>query len=741
MARDRPDRPGRPHRRPRRRRKESVPVLRRLRGRGHLADAEQRHDVRFDLRHVRHGHDRRPRAGALRSRTSSTSARAKRTTGSQSSFGNGVWKSTNAMAPNAADVKFEYIGLRETQSIARMHRPSEGSRTSSGSPRPGHLYGPNPERGVFMTTDGGKTWNKTLYITADTGATELDHRPEQPDESVGRDVRASAHRVGLRRRRSRQRPPPEHRRRQDLAQGHGQRPAARHAGPHRASTSARSQPNVIYAQIEAAPDKETGAALDQPAAATPADARAPADRPGRRAQAGGGRRRWWRRWRRRTRRRGQQRRSAGQRRLALGRQGQDVDVHVEREPAADVLQPDPRRSEQLRTPSTSAASSPAEVHRRRQDVQRRSRAWATSTTTRSGSTRSAARPAQPDSKHVMYGNDGGIDVSYDAGARWESIRLMGTALSYHVSADMRRPYWVCTGLQDNGSWCGPSYTRTGGIHLWNWISVGGGDGFQTQVDPTDPNIFYTESQNAGINRYDLNTGTTSNIKPNYQAPRRRPAAAEGGGARWRRAVALGGAGAAGGGAAGGWRQAVAAAVAAAAVADRNVINTPPPTRSSSSTGTRRSGFRRTTRARSTSADGSSSSRAIAATRWMMSPSLGKNIDLNDAHDPRAAVQPAMLRPRRRCAASRASSRSTTATSQNEFGTITELAESPVLPGISGSAPTTATCRSAATAATPGRKSARTSRASTTSTTSRASKRRGTTRARPTSRSTATGTTT
>ena len=52
----------------------------------------------------------------------------------------------------------------------------------------GHLYGPNPERGVFMTTDGGKTWTKTLYITPDTGATELVIDPTQPDEPLGRDV-------------------------------------------------------------------------------------------------------------------------------------------------------------------------------------------------------------------------------------------------------------------------------------------------------------------------------------------------------------------------------------------------------------------------------------------------------------------------------------------------------------------------------------------------------------------------
>src|SRR5205823_4698287 len=54
----------------------------------------------------------------------------------------------------------------------------------------------------------------------------------------------------------------------------------------------------------------------------------------------------------------------------------------------------------------------------------------------------------------------------------------------------------------------------GGVRQWMWMSVGGGDGFQNQIDPTDFNIFYTESQNAGINRYDLTIGETRSIKPN-----------------------------------------------------------------------------------------------------------------------------------------------------------------------------------------------------------------------------------
>ena len=63
------------------------------------------------------------------------------------------------------------------------------------------------------------------------------------------------------------------------------------------------------------------------------------------------------------------------------------------------------------------------------------------------------------SKHVMYGNDGGIDVTWDAGAKWEAVRMWAVGLAYHASADMRHPYNVCTGLQDNGSWCGPSSVR------------------------------------------------------------------------------------------------------------------------------------------------------------------------------------------------------------------------------------------------------------------------------------------
>jgi len=86
---------------------------------------------------------------------------------------------------------------------------------------------------------------------------------------------------------------------------------------------------------------------------------------------------------------------------------------------------------------------------------------------------------------------------------------------------MRRPYFVYIGLQDNGSWGGPSAVRgRGGIMNSDWYGIGGGDGFYTAVDPTDHNIVITESQNGNTNRYDLRTGVGKSIRP--VAPPRSP---------------------------------------------------------------------------------------------------------------------------------------------------------------------------------------------------------------------------
>ena len=115
--------------------------------------------------------------------------------------------------------------------------------------------------------------------------------------------------------------------------------------------------------------------------------------------------------------------------------------------------------------------------------------------------------------HIILGNDGGIDVSYDQGETWEFINTMALGQFYAVSADMRKPYYVCGGLQDNGSWCGPSGVRSAnGILNSDWFRVGGGDGFYTANDPTDWRVLYSESQDGNTNRIELPSRSVS-IRP------------------------------------------------------------------------------------------------------------------------------------------------------------------------------------------------------------------------------------
>ncbi|HZD06486.1 MAG TPA: hypothetical protein VE173_16355, partial [Longimicrobiales bacterium] len=124
-----------------------------------------------------------------------------------------------------------------------------------------------------------------------------------------------------------------------------------------------------------------------------------------------------------------------------------------------------------------------------------------------------------DDDHLMVGNDGSVDVSWDEGESWESLRLWAVGQPYHASVDMRRPYYVCTGLQDNGSWCGPSSVRSGAILAQDWYRVGGGDGFYSAVDPTDPTVVYAESQNGNVRRLDLDAGETGGIRPRAPSER------------------------------------------------------------------------------------------------------------------------------------------------------------------------------------------------------------------------------
>ncbi|MGB8952088.1 MAG: hypothetical protein WCC06_05400 [Candidatus Aminicenantales bacterium] len=115
---------------------------------------------------------------------------------------------------------------------------------------------------------------------------------------------------------------------------------------------------------------------------------------------------------------------------------------------------------------------------------------------------------------MIAGNDGGVVISTNRGKNWRFVENLPLGQFYHVSFDMEIPYNVYGGLQDNGSWRGPAYVlRERGIFNHQWISVGGGDGFDTEPDPENPNCGYGMSQGGNLYYYDLTTGTSRSIVP------------------------------------------------------------------------------------------------------------------------------------------------------------------------------------------------------------------------------------
>jgi photosystem II stability/assembly factor-like uncharacterized protein len=120
----------------------------------------------------------------------------------------------------------------------------------------------------------------------------------------------------------------------------------------------------------------------------------------------------------------------------------------------------------------------------------------------------------PTNKDRFYvGQDGGASLTYDQGHTWVFFDNFTAAQFYALSTDMRDPYYVYGGLQDNGSWGGPSMSREGQILTDFWFNIGGGDGFHTQNDPQDWRTAYVESQGGAIQRVNVETRESKQIRP------------------------------------------------------------------------------------------------------------------------------------------------------------------------------------------------------------------------------------
>ena len=387
-----------------------------------------------------------------------------------SSFGAGMYKSTDG------GETFAYVGLEETQSIARV-RVHPNNPDVVWVAANGHLFGPNPERGVYKSTDGGATWRQVLKVNENTGATDLVVDPSNPNilfAAMYQRRRTACCFVGG--------GPGSGVWRSDDG---GETWSRVEGGGFPEGTKGRialamtaADPNVLYAQVELAADDEAKLSdeeAEEMARLSRADSLPPDP------EFSG----IWRS--------GDKGRTWSFRSNTNGRPMYFSQIRVSTENADLVYAVDleVRKSKDGgRTFEQLEGYGHVDQHA----------FW--------------IDPLSDD--HMMIGNDGGLDVTWDEGATWESIKTMAVGLPYHASVDMRRPYYVCTGLQDNGSWCGPSSVRGGPILSEDWYRVGGGDGFYSQVDPTDYNIVYAESQGGNMRRVNLRTGEQGSIRP--QAP-------------------------------------------------------------------------------------------------------------------------------------------------------------------------------------------------------------------------------
>ncbi len=120
---------------------------------------------------------------------------------------------------------------------------------------------------------------------------------------------------------------------------------------------------------------------------------------------------------------------------------------------------------------------------------------------------------------MIDGNDGGLNITKDGGKSWRFVENLPVGQFYHINVDNEFPYNLYGGMQDNGSWAGPAYAlKAQGIRNAYWEELQFGDGFDVIPDPKDSRYGYSMSQQGNVSRYDRETGANKGIRPTHPDP-------------------------------------------------------------------------------------------------------------------------------------------------------------------------------------------------------------------------------
>ena len=368
-----------------------------------------------------------------------------------SSWGNGMYKSENG------GTSFTQIGLEKTHHIGRVVvHPTNPDIVYAAAM--GRLWGPNDERGVYKSSDGGKTWEKVLFVNNLTGCTDIVMDPQNPDNLIAATYQ-----------------------RQRSAWGYAG------SGPGSAiwrSTDAGKTWNKI---MKGLPETELGRiGLDV------------YRRNGKVLYATV-----------ESKNSGSTQSPAGNGGLYRSDNGGDTwTFQSDTNPRPmyfSQVRIDPNNDQNIWILGVSMYYSKDGGKTFPSEFQITSQVHADG---------HAIWINPRDSKNVLLGCDGGIQTTWDTGRTWDYINTFPISQFYEVGYDFRFPYFVYGGLQDNGTWGAPSKTLDSrGVTNDEWFNVQGGDGFQARVDPTNPAIMYAESQNGAVSRINPITGESKSIRP------------------------------------------------------------------------------------------------------------------------------------------------------------------------------------------------------------------------------------